>query len=202
MIVYQTNEVGVFVGETVAHPSPLEDGVFAIPRGCVTVAPPELGEGEFAVWDGEAWRVELIPAPEPIPEPTPPTLDQVRASAKSAMLLWIDGFLAQFTAGVPAAELASWPVKAERARLHIAGNPQPMIVAEAALTGEDAMALAQKITAKADAYEAIIARVTGLRRATETAIAEAKTPKAVERVLDAAKDKATQMAAQLGVGGG
>ncbi len=131
--------------------------------------------------------------------PEPPSLDQVRAAADAAMMGWIDGFLAQFTAGVPPAELASWPVKAERARQHIAGDPQPMIAAEAALTGEDAMALAQKIVTKADAYEAIIARVTGLRRATEAAIAEAKTAKAVAAALEVAKDKATQMAAQMGL---
>ncbi len=130
------------------------------------------------------------------------SIDAVRAQAGLAMSDWIAQFLAQFTTGVPAAELASWPVKADRARQHLAGKAQAMIAAEAALTGEDATALAQKIAAKADAYEAIIARVTGLRRATEAAIAEAETPEAVAEALEASKDKATAIAASLGVGAG
>lgn len=133
-------------------------------------------------------------------QPPPPTLDQVRAVAVSAMEAWIAAFLSQFTAGVPAAELASWPVKADRARAHLGGTPQSMILAEAAITGEDAGALAQKIVAKADAYEAIIARVTGLRRATEAAIGEAETPEAVAAVLAAVRAQAEAMAASLGVG--
>lgn len=125
-----------------------------------------------------------------------------RAQAVIAMEAWIAAFLSQFTAGVPAAELTSWPVKADRARAHLGGTPQSMILAEAAITGEDAGTLAQKIVAKADAYEAIIARVTGLRRATEAAIDEAETPDTVAAVLAAARAQAEAMAASLGIGGG
>lgn len=131
-----------------------------------------------------------------------PSIEQVRAQAMGAMEAWITQFLASFTAGVPAAELASWPVKAERARAHLGDTPQSMILSEAAITGEDAGALAQKIVAKADAYEAIIARVTGLRRATEAGIENAQTPEAVAAVLASARAQAEAMAASLGVGGG
>ena len=132
-------------------------------------------------------------------DPPAPTMDQVRGQASLAMAAWICTFLGQFTADVSPAELASWSVKATRARQHLAGPPQPMIVAEAAITGEDAGKLAQKIVAKSDAYEAIIARVTGLRRATEAAIGTATTPDEVAAVLKTARAQAEAMAASLGI---
>ena len=74
MQVYQTNLDGVFIGAVLADPSPLEPDVWLIPAGCVKVAPPAFGDGQFARWTGAAWVVEDIPAPpepEPAPEPTP-----------------------------------------------------------------------------------------------------------------------------------
>jgi hypothetical protein len=132
-------------------------------------------------------------------DPAKPSIDDIRAQGVSAMANWIAQFLSQFTAGVSPAELASWSVKAERARQHLAGSPQPMIVAEATITGEDADELAAKIFAKSAAYEAIISRTTGLRRATETAIAQAETPEVVAAVLSNAQTKATEMAAKMGL---
>lgn len=133
-------------------------------------------------------------------DPPAPTLADIRAQAATGMAAWIAHFLEQFTAGVSPAELASWSVKAERARQHLAGVPQPMITAEATLTREPPNVLAKKIVAKSDAYEAIIARITGLRRATEAAIASAKTPEAVAAVLKSARAQAEALAASLGIG--
>lgn len=194
MNIYQTDFDGYFVATVQADPDPMVEGNFLIPAGCVTEAPPEFNEGQRVKWMGDAWQVEDIPTPPA------PTIDMVRAQAVAAMEAWIAAFLSQFTAGVLAAELASWPVKAERARAHLGGAPQAMIIAEAAITGEDPDALAQKIVAKADAYEAIIARVTGLRRATEAAIGEAETAEAVAAVLTAARAQAEAMVASLGIG--
>lgn len=134
MIVYQTDDNGVFVGETIAHPSPLEDGVWAIPRGCVTTAPPEFALGEFAIWDGEAWRVETIPVldleqePERALEvetpPEPPTIEQIR---DGAALSKIDFCRALYTAQILPADLVvdaargKWPITFEAA---IAGLPE------------------------------------------------------------------------------
>jgi hypothetical protein len=190
MIVYQMNGEGKYVGQAVADPDPMQPGHWLIPAGCVTLAPPKTHEGEFAVWNGTGWQIETSP---------PLSIEDLRTQANAAMTAWIDRFLGQFTAGVSPAELASWPVKATHARAHIGGAPQPMIMAEAAITGEDAGALAQKIVAKSDAYEAIIASVTGLRRATEAAIAAADTQEAVAAALDTAKETAGKMAAQLGI---
>lgn len=62
-IVYQTNYSGLFVAETVADESPLEPGVFAIPAGCVEMAPPaEWSENQWPRWNGFEWQ--LINKPE------------------------------------------------------------------------------------------------------------------------------------------
>ncbi|MGO4738661.1 hypothetical protein AB4099_19085 [Bosea sp. 2KB_26] len=71
--VYQTNNVGIYLGETVADESPLEPGVWLTPGGCVTVPPPVRSEGELAKWDPntETWSI-VVPPPDPEPEPGPP----------------------------------------------------------------------------------------------------------------------------------
>jgi hypothetical protein len=38
-----------------------------IPANATTVAPPELTENQYAVWDGDAWAVEDKPIPPPAP---------------------------------------------------------------------------------------------------------------------------------------
>lgn len=72
MQVYQTNADGLFAGITEADPSPLEDGVWLIPGGCVTVEPPDFGKGHQARWIAgeERWEIEPVPAPAE-PEETP-----------------------------------------------------------------------------------------------------------------------------------
>jgi len=60
MTVYQTDELGRFVAAEQAHLDPLETAatggnVYLIPRGAVTVPPPQVGAGHVAVWTGDAW---------------------------------------------------------------------------------------------------------------------------------------------------
>lgn len=81
MIVYQTNYNGVFIGVTTADPDPMDAENWLIPAGCVTTPPPELAEGEFAAWDGEAWHVQTAPDPIPEPLPEPLTIEQIREGA-------------------------------------------------------------------------------------------------------------------------
>lgn len=127
-------------------------------------------------------------------------LDLTRISARLRMQGWIEEFLKQFTAGVPVAEIASWTRKSDAARAHLGGSAAtPMLLAEAALTGETTAVLAAKIAAKATAYELIIARVTGLRRATIVAIDAAHTPEAVEVALQAALAAASAMITEMGL---
>ncbi|KAB2524850.1 hypothetical protein BJN42_26665 [Pseudomonas koreensis] len=56
-IVYQTDHLGLYVGETEADESPLEPGVFLIPGGCVEVPPPQAPEFKRAYWTGSAWQL-------------------------------------------------------------------------------------------------------------------------------------------------
>lgn len=145
-------------------------------------------------------RIVAGPDGQPVAEwPAPPGIDATRATARAAMAAWIVEFTGQFTASLPVAEVASWPAKSAAARAHLDGAPQPMILAEAAVTGEEAEDLARAILAKADLYTAIIARVTGLRRTTEAQIATADTPEAVADALQTAQDQARAMAKDLGL---
>lgn len=55
--VYQTNQLGLYIGTATAEESPLEPGVFLIPGGCVEVAPPNAPEGKIQHWNGKRWHL-------------------------------------------------------------------------------------------------------------------------------------------------
>ncbi|NWC73834.1 phage tail protein [Pseudomonas sp. P7759] len=55
--VYQTDHLGIYVGDALADESPMEPGVWLLPRGCVEVAPPVIPEYKAAYWDGQAWQL-------------------------------------------------------------------------------------------------------------------------------------------------
>lgn len=81
MLLYQTDEAGFWTGQSFeARPSPEEEAVFLIPRGCVTAVPPALSAGQMAQWswDSEAWQVI-----EPEPAQAGPTLDDYRFAIQS-----------------------------------------------------------------------------------------------------------------------
>lgn len=74
MIVYQTNDLGIFVGEVMADENPLEAGSWLIPGGCVEIVPPEIPDGFVAVFADGAWSLAILPPqgedgtpPEPRP---------------------------------------------------------------------------------------------------------------------------------------
>lgn len=168
---YFTDQYGEFVGSFADDAAP--------PEGAVEVpTPPPDGR---AVWGDDGWSLPIGIA---------------RADAKAAMRDWIDGFLEPFTAGRPRDEIASWPAKAPAAESHLAGKPSAMILAEAAVTGENPDELALSIAIKAGAYMVIAAKVAGLRRATEWAINAATSQAEIAAALDAAKAAAVaEMAA-------
>lgn len=56
-IVFQTDQLGIYIGEAVADASPLEPGVWLIPAHCVEVKPPVIPERKAALWDGERWQL-------------------------------------------------------------------------------------------------------------------------------------------------
>lgn len=62
------DRAGLFAGTTEADESPLEPGVFHIPRGCVEVPPPDSWpQDKWPRWNGRAWELvqrPKLPAPE------------------------------------------------------------------------------------------------------------------------------------------
>jgi hypothetical protein len=74
-------ETGVFIGVDFAQESPLEPGVFLLPRSSTFDEPPKVANGKQAVWNGEIWEVQDTPPPPepPAPEPEPLTWDTIRA---------------------------------------------------------------------------------------------------------------------------
>lgn len=56
-IVFQTDHLGIYVGEAIADQSPLEANVWLIPGGCVEEAPPAIPEHKAAHWDGQRWKL-------------------------------------------------------------------------------------------------------------------------------------------------
>ena len=74
--VFQTDDLGYFIGITEAYESPLEPGIFLIPRGAYEDEPPYLNEPGVTYWrrvDG-AWQLEDIPKPPESPPPEKPTV--------------------------------------------------------------------------------------------------------------------------------
>jgi len=68
--VCQLDSDDYFIGVTVADESPLEQGIFLLPHGCVDTDPPVVLDGQRAKWNN-GWLIEVIPTPEPEPIPEP-----------------------------------------------------------------------------------------------------------------------------------
>jgi hypothetical protein len=80
-------------------------------------------------------------------------------------------------AGITPGEVASFDRKEAEARALLAGDTAPqdtaMLSVEAGIVGETEAALATRIVARADALATLAARIAGLRRKTQAAIAAA-----------------------------
>lgn len=69
--------------------SPLEEGVWLIPGGCLESAPPSPGPGQYAAAEAGAWVLRDIPATPEAPQPEPLTVEQRIA----ALLRHVDAHL-------------------------------------------------------------------------------------------------------------
>lgn len=62
-IVFQTDNAGHYAGQTEADESPMEPGVYLVPRGCITAAPPtEWPADKWPRWNGHEWQLVTKPA--------------------------------------------------------------------------------------------------------------------------------------------
>lgn len=84
--VYQLDRNGVFIGVETSHESPLEPNVFLIPNGCIEIAPPSFTEKQYAQYIDGAWVIKDIPTPDPIPEPTPLTPEQIEVQRQEELI--------------------------------------------------------------------------------------------------------------------
>lgn len=125
------------------------------------------------------------------------------ASSRRAMLEFINGLTRQITDQYPAAEVSAWPSKAEAARAVIAMTARPdqvlLIEDEANLVGTSLLDQAAAIVVKAELFEAIVAKVSGLRQATDAALASATTAEEREVILTDAQTQAISLAQDYGL---
>jgi hypothetical protein len=86
---------GFYTGQSELGPddlSPLEPGVYLIPAGVVEIEPPAAPNGQAAQWIGAAWQLVTLPTPEVVPNPAPPTPEQLIDSLTAAIQQRLDGF--------------------------------------------------------------------------------------------------------------
>jgi hypothetical protein len=164
------------------------------PTGWATAeTPPPEG---LAQWNGNGWDVldQRPPPPEVYPD---------IQSARVAMLGFIERLTDQITNQYPKAEVSAWGSKAEAARAVIADTARADQVAliqdEADIVGTTLADQAEAVVTKAVVFEAIVAKVSGLRQATDTALVAATTSTEREAVLDAATIQATTLASEYGL---
>lgn len=85
----QIDAEGWFGGLAVAYASPLEPGVYHLPRGAVDLPAPDVPQGQRARLVDGAWAFFLPPAIETAP-PVPATLEELRARARERVNAWRD----------------------------------------------------------------------------------------------------------------
>lgn len=119
-----------------------------------------------------AWVVEVIPVPEPGPEPELPTIEQVKADLQVRVNSQYAQRMSAVALPYPQYERESWPIQLQEAQA-LAADPEaatPWIDACAAQRGLECSELAQRILAKDSAYRFISGQLTGARQAHEDAI--------------------------------
>lgn len=79
-IVTQLDAAGYLVGPVVAEESPLQQGAYLVPAGCIHEVPPIVPQGMRARWQLGAWTFEALTA-EPDTQPAPETVEQWRGRA-------------------------------------------------------------------------------------------------------------------------
>ncbi|MDH1336853.1 hypothetical protein N5D77_22585 [Comamonas thiooxydans] len=119
-----------------------------------------------------AWVVEVIPVPEPGPEPELPTIEQVKADLQVRVNSQYAQRMNEVALPYPQYERESWPIQLQEAQA-LAVDPTastPWIDACAAQRGLECSELAQRILTKDSAYRFISGQLTGARQAHEDAI--------------------------------
>jgi len=176
---------GVYLGESDADPNPLEPDAPIIPAFATTIAPPTCNSGEQAVFAGDAWHVEAIPAQ---PEPPEPSLAEVKAAMQAEVDNHIGGIYVRFT------RFESEYVEREAAaRAYVAagytGDPTIWVHSFATSTGRTDSQAADLIIAQANALRAALVSL-GAQRMRKYLIASAADEAAASALRDDIIDQA------------
>jgi len=90
--VIQLNEDGYVIGFSIADESPLEPGVYHIPRNCIDAELPNIPANKNAKWNGSEFIFEDVV--EPIePEPIPLTYKELRFNEYPDFKDYLDGIV-------------------------------------------------------------------------------------------------------------
>lgn len=227
-------KTGEFLGQGVADRSPLEPDVWGVPAFATDSAPPAEKAGKARVWANGAWTqvpnhrgetwwdsngepIEVDEIGDPADQglidqepPAPPAYPTAEA-ALLAMVAWIEQLHASITGPVPQDVKHGWKAKADWAR---AWNTDNSIAVPQIYTDEMTVAgtakypsvqsFVDRVIAKADIYEGVVADTEGLRTKTQDLI-EAEAAKATpdphqyEVILQAAQAEAVQLADLRGI---
>lgn len=60
MKVYNYNQQGELIGESIADKSPLENDVYLVPANATYLKPPKQKDGYIAVFDGAKWTQKKV----------------------------------------------------------------------------------------------------------------------------------------------
>ncbi len=186
---------GEFTNWTTARLDP-KAGAPLVPANAVTVAPPNVGENEIAVWVDGAWKkrpdhrraeywlpdgshhtvtaIGDVPPADALNAPPPVPREEQRAAAISRIDAVHAEYLRTLTGDATVEERGTWKAKEEAARALVAGDATAgqtaMLRAEANGAGITEAALAAKIIAKADGFLSLIGVAAGLRAKARAAV--------------------------------
>ena len=119
-------------------------------------------------------------------------LTQVRQDAVQSVAAAVEAAMARRIGQVPLAEMLSWggkEIAAQAVLSNPAAEPDRLLQAEAAMTGESVAKLAQRIVQNAEAQRASVSVLTGLRRKALAEIAAAEDEVAILAVRVATIDQ-------------
>jgi hypothetical protein len=205
---------GEYSGEEVAQPSPLEPGEYLLPANATFTKPPSGDADEIAVWSGERWIVRQdwrgreywLPdgthhiisdigegkPQEALEAPPPPSLETVKQQALTTIASHHAQALNELTGNATLEERDTWPVKAEAALAWSRGSASEaqinLLTGEAKAMGEEIDDLVAKISARSDAYHALVGMAAGLKRKSEKQVQDCQSLIQVETALASATE--------------